>query len=66
MTTFSVPEMSCGHCRKAIEQAVAEADSTATVSCDLDAKEVTIDSRLAPGDLAAVLDAAGYPATVAA
>ena len=66
MTTFHVPDMSCGHCRKAIEKAVGAADSAATVECDLDAHLVKIDSKLPAGALAAALEGAGYKATVAA
>lgn len=66
MTTFHVPDMSCGHCRKAIETAVGAADHAATVECDLDSHLVRIDSRLPADALAAALEGAGYKATVAA
>ncbi len=65
MTTFHVPDMSCGHCRKAIETAIGAVDGTARIDCDLDAHLVKIDSALPAGTLAATLQSAGYPATVA-
>lgn len=57
---FNVPEMSCGHCTSAIEKAVKAADPAATVACDLDSKEVTIDSALSPELLRGTLKEAGY------
>ena len=63
MTTFHVPDMSCGHCRKAIVEAVAAADGAARVDCDLDQKLVRIDSALPASALARTLADAGYPAT---
>lgn len=63
MTTFHVPDMSCGHCRKAITEAIGAADGAARVECDLDAHLVRIDSALPAATLAAALAEAGYPAT---
>ncbi|TJZ87042.1 heavy-metal-associated domain-containing protein [Paracoccus hibiscisoli] len=56
---FSVPDMSCGHCRAAIEQAVTAAGGRATV--DLPQKRVTVEG-LDPDRAASVLQAAGFPA----
>ncbi|MFC3169924.1 MULTISPECIES: heavy-metal-associated domain-containing protein [Paracoccus] len=55
--TFTVPDMSCGHCRTAIENAIAEAGGRATV--DLDAKTVTVEG-LDPARAAEAIRAAGY------
>jgi copper chaperone len=65
MTTFHVPDMSCGHCTRAIEKAIGEADSAASVTCDLDAHLVNIQSALPAETLAATLNHAGYPAILA-
>ncbi|MCR8723437.1 heavy-metal-associated domain-containing protein [Frigidibacter sp. ROC022] len=65
MTTLSVPDMSCGHCKTAIEAAIRAVDPGAEVSVDLDSRTVA----LTASDLAPVLKALeeeGYPATVAA
>lgn len=61
MTTYSVPDMSCGHCKKAIEQALAEVPGAAPVAVDLDRKEVK--TAAAPAVVLAALAEIGYPAT---
>ena len=63
MTKFTVPEMSCGHCKTAIEDAIAAIDSGAKVSVDLTAREVEIDSAMAADALISAMVAAGYEAT---
>ncbi len=55
--------MSCGHCVKTIETAVKSLDPKAAVSCDLDRKEVTVESTLAPERIAAAMDDVGYTAS---
>lgn len=62
---FKVPDMSCGHCTAAIEKAIHEADSRASVTCSLDSKLVEIDSGLPESALKAVLRDAGYEAAPA-
>ena len=57
--TYSVPEISCGHCKTAIEGAVRPLGGVARVQVDIDAKTVTVDG----GDRDAILVAieeAGY------
>lgn len=66
MTTFVVPDMSCGHCKAAVEKAVAKLDAEARVTVDLDAKTVEVEGTPAPAAVIAALDAEGYPATVRA
>jgi copper chaperone len=60
MPGYRVPEMSCGHCKAAIEKAVARVDREARVSVDLEAKTVVIESRLAAPVLRAAIEQAGY------
>ncbi len=58
-TTYSVPEISCGHCKSTIEAAVQGLGSVDRVEVDIDAKTVTVDG----GDRDAILTAiedAGY------
>ena len=62
MTRFSVPEMSCGHCRAAIETAVAATDPNASVECDLPARTVAIVSSADVASLIAAMKNAGYEA----
>jgi copper chaperone len=62
MITFSVPDMSCGHCTAAIERAIKAADPDAKVSCDLAGHKVEIVSALDQGALSAAIRDAGYRA----
>ncbi len=64
MTTLNVPEMSCGHCKSAIEKAVAGVDADARVSVDLENRTVSIESVIADAALIDALKAGGYEATV--
>lgn len=66
MTTFSVPEMSCGHCKAAIETAIASLDAGATVAVDLATRTVKITSTQPEGALIAAMRGGGYDATVIA
>lgn len=65
MTRLNVPDMSCGHCKAAIEKAILGLDAKADIAVDLDARSVDITTA---ADMARVLDvlkAEGYPASVA-
>ncbi|WP_372887737.1 heavy-metal-associated domain-containing protein [Shimia sp.] len=66
MTTFHVPDMSCGHCKAAIEKAVTAADGAASLSFDMEGRRVTITSALDEAALAALLEQEGYPNSTAA
>ena len=55
--TFTVPDMTCGHCKAAVEAAIAEAGGHATV--DLAAKTVTVEG-LDLTRAANAIRAAGY------
>ena len=46
MIRFSVPDMNCGHCTASIEKAIVTIDPHATVTCDLTARSVEVDSAL--------------------
>jgi copper chaperone len=65
MIKLNVPDMSCGHCVKAIEGAVKGLDAGASVTTDLASKTVEIETRVASSAVTAALDAAGYPSTPA-
>lgn len=61
--TYSVPGVSCGHCRAAITAEVTAIDGIETVDVDLDAKLVRISGeRLDEAVLVAAIDEAGYEA----
>jgi copper chaperone CopZ len=60
--TYSVPDVSCGHCRTAITSEVTAVAGVESVEVDLDAKTVTVTTR-APLDeraIVAAIDDAGY------
>ncbi|MGB3736466.1 MAG: cation transporter [Ilumatobacter sp.] len=58
-TTYSVPEISCGHCKSTIEGAVQALGGIETVEVDIDAKTVTVDGGDHDAIVAAIEDA-GY------
>ena len=61
--TYSVPGMSCGHCRAAITAEVTAVDGVEAVDVDLDAKLVCVTGeRLDDATLVAAIDEAGYEA----
>lgn len=62
MSRFSVPEMSCGHCRATIETALTEADAGAELTFDMEARSVEVDTTLEPVEVIATLKQAGYDA----
>ncbi|GKY86325.1 heavy-metal-associated domain-containing protein [Sinisalibacter aestuarii] len=63
MSKFSVPDMSCGHCKATIETALLDADAGAELSFDMEAREVEVDSTLATAEVLAAMKDAGYPAS---
>ncbi|MCK1793995.1 heavy-metal-associated domain-containing protein [Pseudomonas violetae] len=65
MQVFNVQGMSCGHCVKAITQALQAKDPAASVRVDLTAKEVGVESSLSTEELLAAITEAGYEAKVA-
>lgn len=63
MPGFSVPDMSCAHCRMTIEKALAGVPDAGPATVDLDLKQVRTEGAAASGTIAAALAGAGYPAT---
>ena len=57
--TYSVPGISCDHCRHAIETEVATVAGVSTVSVDVEANLVTVDGGN-DGAIRAAIDDAGY------
>jgi copper chaperone CopZ len=59
--SYSVPSMSCGHCRAAILAEVEPLAGVRTVDVDLDAKLVTVSGEaLDDAAIRAAIDEAGY------
>ena len=55
-TTYSVPEISCGHCKETIETAVGGLDDVDRVEVDIDAKTVTVEGGTNDAIVAAIED----------
>ena len=62
MTTriYHVPDISCGHCKSAIESEVGTVDGVEQVVVDIDARTVTVHGGAADDALRAAIDEAGY------
>ncbi|MDO9329342.1 MAG: cation transporter [Pseudomonas sp.] len=65
MQVFNVQGMSCGHCVKAITQALQAKDPAASVRVDLAAGEVGVESALTPEQVIAAITEEGYDAKLA-
>ena len=61
MTTFTLPDLSCGHCVQAVTRAVQAEDPDARVEVDLASKRASIISSVSESRLREVLAAADYP-----
>ena len=65
MQVFNVQGMSCGHCVKAITNAVQAKDPAASVRVDLAAKEVGVESALSTEQVIEVISEEGYAVKLA-
>ena len=65
MQIFSVEGMTCGHCVRAVTQAVQSQDPAASVKVDLAAKEVGVESRLSAEQVIEAITEEGYSAKLA-
>jgi copper chaperone len=60
MLSFEIPEMSCGHCVRAITEAVHAADPAARVEADLPSHRVQVETTATREAVVAQLVEAGY------
>ncbi len=61
--SFSVPEVSCGHCKSSIEGALGPVAGIRGATVDIDSKQVAVDFDEAVTDRATVvrtIESAGY------
>ena len=65
MQIFSVEGMTCGHCVRAVTQAVQAKDPAASVNVNLAAKEVGVESRLSPDEVISLITEESYKAKLA-
>ncbi|MFN5803434.1 MAG: heavy-metal-associated domain-containing protein [Burkholderiales bacterium] len=59
-TQWKVSGMSCGHCVRAITQAIQALDPQAQVQVSLSEASVTVESSLTQAAIAAAIEEAGY------
>jgi copper chaperone len=59
-TTYSVPGMSCSHCRVAIDREVTTVAGVSRVDVDLQAKQVTVTGAFSDAQVRAAIDDVGY------
>ena len=64
MQLYKVPKMNCDGCVRTIEGAVKSLDPGAKINCDLQAREVSVDTRALPKLVAEALAAVGYDSTL--
>jgi len=60
---FSVPDMSCNHCKMRIEKVMNESGKVKDLSIDLNSKLVSMDTTLSEEEIINLFDKAGYDAT---
>lgn len=63
-TTLTAPDISCEHCKTAIESGVGALDGVSTVFVDVPSRHVTVTydpAQLTETDIVAKLDDEGYP-----
>jgi copper chaperone len=63
MTTFHIPDMSCGHCKATVEKTITALDPQAHINFDMQARQIALDCALSNAKVQAALAEAGYPAT---
>lgn len=64
-TTLHIPDMSCGHCRASITEALKPLPGVDEIHFDAAARTATVTGAAAAPALIAALDAIGFPATAA-
>jgi copper chaperone CopZ len=58
--TYSVPGISCGHCKNAIEGELTPLEGVEGAVVDIDAKTVTVVGEITEVDVRAAVNEAGY------
>ncbi|MDQ6728107.1 MAG: cation transporter [Actinomycetota bacterium] len=60
ISTWVVSDVTCGHCKAAIEGEVAKLPGVERVDVDVDTKRVTVEGDVARDDVVAAIVEAGY------
>lgn len=61
---YSVPGISCDHCKSAIEGEVGSVAGVTSVEVDIEAKTVAVDGDASDAAIRAAIDEAGYDVAV--
>lgn len=64
MTTLSIPDMTCGHCRASVTDALSRLKGAEKIEVDLTAKTARVEGNADSAEMIRALDAIGFPATV--
>lgn len=61
---LSIPDMSCGHCRTSVTEAVTRLDPAAKIEVDLAARRARLQTAAAPDAVIAALKDVGFAASL--
>lgn len=61
MFEFNVPDISCGHCARAVTEALKALDQQAQVDVDIEKKTVRVETQSEKQAVIEALSEAGYP-----
>ena len=62
--SYQVPDISCDHCKHAIEGEVGTVDGVEDVTVDVDARRVTVTGTASEDVILAAIEEAGYEVAV--
>ncbi|AVB18586.1 MULTISPECIES: heavy-metal-associated domain-containing protein [Pseudomonas syringae group] len=65
MQLFTVQGMTCGHCVRAVTEAIKNDDPAAEVQVELTSKQVKVQSSLSPEQIIGLIGEEGYQAQLA-
>ena len=57
---YSVPGISCGHCKAAIDGELTKLDGISSFAVDIETKTVTVEGTVSDDEVRAAIDEAGY------
>jgi copper chaperone len=62
MTVFSVPDMTCGHCKASVTSTLSQLKDIGAINVDLTTRQVEITGTAPEAAVIAALDEIGFPA----
>ena len=64
MTTLAITGMTCGHCEKAVEEALSNVQGVESVAVDLEAGRAVVVGSADESDLVSAVEEEGYGASL--